>query len=371
MPVKRPRLWIWEPPEGWVGHEPESGLEGDPVASRVWTSPVTESPFPASELIASWNATTPLSTWLVVEGRVLASDTWSSWFTLARWSAGDPEGGAAVRRTSVRGQQLPEGSVATDTFIASEPFQRFQVRLTAHTTRPDEWPEVRLVAALVSAVGTEPRVPPVEPAPAVELAVPSLTQRRHSGTFRHWDGGGGSWCSPTSTTMLLGYWGRSPSAAETAWVGHDVDPEVVHAVRAVYDEAYGGAGNWSFNVAYAAERGLRGYVTRLRGLGEVEPFLRAGVPLAVSLRFTPDDLPGAAYETEGHLLTIVGLTAEGDVVCNDPGSRGEPDPEGVRIVFPREAFERAWSTGSGGITYVLHPPSVQLPPAPGSEPNWG
>lgn len=371
VPVTRPRLWIWEPPEGWVEQQPQCALEGAPPAGRVWTSPMIESPFPASELIASWNASTPLSAWLVVEGRVLASETWSSWFTLAKWSAGDPEGGAPVRRTSVPGQQLPEGRVATDTFIARESFHHFQVRLTAHTVRADEWPDVRLVAAMVSTAETRVQVASSRPAPPVELAVPPLTQRRHAGTFQHWDGGSSSWCSPTSTTMLLGYWGRNPSAAETAWVGQQDDPEVVHAVRAVYDDAYGGAGNWSFNVAYAAERGLRGYVTRLRGLEEVEPFLRAGVPLAVSVRFTPEDLPGAMYETDGHLLTIVGLTAEGDVVCNDPGSRGEPDPGAVRIVFPRAAFERAWLTGSDGIAYVLHLPGVALPPAPGPEPNWG
>jgi hypothetical protein len=364
-------LWIWEPPEGWVQQHPTEDVDGAPVASRVWTSPVTESPFAATELIASWNSDTPLCAWLVVEGRVLGDEAWSAWFTLARWSAGDPEAGSPVRRTSLVGQDLPEGKVDTDTFIARNPFRQFQIRVTAYTGRPDEWPDVRLVAALVSApdpVGEDsaPSSPPV-----TELGVPPLSQRRHAGTFPHWDGGGGAWCSPTATTMLLGYWGRTPTAEETAWVGHDVDPEVVHAVRSVFDDAYGGAGNWAFNVAYAAERGLRGYVTRLRGLGEAAQFLRAGIPLAVSVRFTPEDLPGAVYRTEGHLLTIIGFTPDGEVVCNDPGSRGEPSPEAVRIAFPRDAFEQAWWAGSGGIAYVLHPREVSLPAAPSPEPNWG
>lgn len=369
--MTRPRLWIWEPPEGWVSQPPVPDLAEVALASRVWTSPVTEAPFGATELIASWNATTPLRTWLVVEGRVDAGVAWSSWFTLATWAAGDPEAGSPVRRTSRLGQDLPEGRVAVDTFIARAPFRRFQVRVTAHTGRAGEWPDVRLVAALASGPGHGGPHDADAPGTGTELGVPALSQRRHAGTFPHWDGGGASWCSPTATTMLLGYWGRTPTAEETAWVGHDTDPEVVHAVRSVFDDAYGGAGNWSFNVAYAAERGLRGYVTRLRGVGEAEQFLRAGVPLAVSVRFTPEDLPGAVYRTEGHLLTLIGLTPQGDVVCNDPGSRGEASADAVRIVFPREAFERAWCAGSGGIAYVIHPADVSLPAAPTREPNWG
>ncbi|WP_347351070.1 C39 family peptidase [Intrasporangium sp.] len=338
---------------------------------------MTRSPFQATELIASWNATTPACTWLVVQGRVRGGAAgWSPWFTLARWSAGHPEGGGAVRRSSVTGQEFRQGRVVTDTFLAAAPFDRFQVRLTAHTQRHDRWPDVRLVAALASApepvaapAGAVP--PPSAAGPPVELAVPPLSQRRHAGTFVHWGGGGGSWCSPTATTMLLRYWGRSPDAVETGWVGHDDDPEVVHAVSSVFDDAYGGAGNWAFNVAYAAERGLRGYVTRLRGLAEAELFLRAGVPLVLSVRFTPQDLPGAGYSTAGHLLAVIGLTAAGDVVCNDPGSRGEPDADAVRIVFPRAPFERAWAAGSRGIAYVVHPPGWALPPPPAREPNWG
>ena len=368
--MTRPRLWIWEPPEGWVPQQP-SHVDGAPVASRVWTSPVTESPFAATELIASWNATTPLCAWLVVEGRVVVGKEWSPWFTLAQWAAGDPEAGARVRRTSLLGQEVAAGRVDTDTFIARRPFRQFQLRVTAYTGCPGEWPDVRLVAALVSAPGplAEDVAPPATD--GTELGVPPLSQRRHAGTFEHWDGGGGSWCSPTATTMLLAYWGRNPGPDETSWVGHDTDPEVVHAVRSVFDDAYGGAGNWAFNVAYAAERGLRGYVTRLRGLGEAEQFLRAGVPLALSVRFTPEDLPGAVYHTEGHLLAVIGLTPDGDVVCNDPGSRGEASADAVRIVFPRDAFERAWWAGSGGITYVIHPHDVALPAPPTPEPNWG
>ena len=82
-------------------------------------------------------------------------------------------------------------------------------------------------------------------------------------------------------------------------------------MRRVFDRAYGGAGNWAFNTAYAGARGLRAYVTRLRDLTEAEAFVAAGMPLVVSVSFREDELDGAGYDTNGHLLTIVGFTADG------------------------------------------------------------
>jgi hypothetical protein len=107
----------------------------------------------------------------------------------------------------------------------------------------------------------------------------------------------------------------------------------------------------------------------LRDLGEAESFVRAGVPLVASVAFTRDELPGAGYDTKGHLLTIVGFTAEGDVICNDPNSHEIPSNDEVRVVFPRAQFERVWAGGRGGLVYVVHPPGHPLPEAP-AEANW-
>jgi hypothetical protein len=168
---------------------------------------------------------------------------------------------------------------------------------------------------------------------------------------------------------LLEHWGRAPGAVESAWVGHELDPAVVHGVRRVFDRAYGGAGNWAFNTAYAGARGLRAYVTRLRDLTEAEAFVAAGVPLVVSVSFREDELDGAGYETSGHLLTVVGFTTEGDVVSNDPNSHRVPSIEQVRTVYRRDQFERVWLGSDGGLAYVMHPDDVTLPDPP-PEPNW-
>jgi hypothetical protein len=249
--------------------------------ARVWESPVVESDWAATELIPSWNARTPPGTWLLVEGRVADVAGWTPWFTVARWAEDDPVGEAPITRTTVRDQVFDAGHVAIDRWLAApgRGFDRWQLRLTALVPvaghRPDparegEWPAVSLVGAAASRFAIGPGEATSAPTADVghEVGVPTRSQRLHVGTFPEWDSGGQSWCSPTSTTMLLEHWGRGPGPGEYAWVGDGVDPQVVHGVRRVFDRAYGGAGNWAFNTAYAGTRGLRAYVTRLRVLTE-------------------------------------------------------------------------------------------------------
>ena len=380
-------LTTWEDDLTWVPAEPvahtDIHVEGAPrarYAARSWESPVVDCPFPARELIPSWNARTPEGTWLLGEGRIGDATGWTPWLTFAHWAEGDPDlGGAPVTRTSVGGQTLEVGHVATDSYVAAARhwFDRWQLRLTGCAplgTSPNDaaaWPSVTLVAGACSAIAIssgEPTSTYSLEGPH-EVPVPPRSQRLHVDTFPDWDNGGQSWCSPTATTMLLERWGVAPSAQETAWVGHDTDPQIVHGVRRVFDRAYGGAGNWAFNTAYAATRGLRAYVTRLRDLTEAERFLAEGIPLVVSVAFREHELDGAGYETNGHLLTIVGFTAEGDVVSNDPNSHRVASNDAVRAVYRRDQFERIWLGDNGGLAYVIHPRDVALPEPP-PEPNW-
>jgi hypothetical protein len=143
---------------------------------------------------------------------------------------------------------------------------------------------------------------------------------------------------------------------------------VVHAAAHTYDWEYG-AGNWPFNTAYASEFGLRGFVTRLRSLNEAELFIAAGIPLVASVSFADDELAGAGYSTQGHLMVIVGFTESGDVIVNDPASHLVAKDSAVRMVYDRREFRSAWLMGSGGVVYVIHPPALPLPPAP-AEANW-
>jgi hypothetical protein len=199
------------------------------------------------------------------------------------------------------------------------------------------------------------------------LDVPRYSQRLHADGESRWGGGGDSWCSPTSISMVLDFWGAGPAPDRYAWVDPPGRrPVVVHAARHCYDHTYQGAGNWPFNTAYAGRHGVDAFVTRLRHLAEAERFVAAGIPLIVSAAFRRGQVPGLDYDTRGHLMVLVGFTAEGDPVLNDPYA---PDDEAVRRTVPRGPFEAAWQGGSGGVTYVVRPAAVPLPPPP-AQANW-
>jgi len=333
-----------------------------------WLSPKVETPFGLTELIASWNATTPVGTWVEVEARGTDDvGAPTGWYVLGRWASHDD----GFHRTTVPGQQDDLAFVDCETLKtrARRTLTGWQLRLTlCRAAGAADGPRVTLAGAMASALDTEPD-PPSAAGVASVLDVPTYSQQLHRGHYPEWNNGGEAWCSATSTAMVLDYWGAGPTAGETAWVSHgDADPQVDFAVREVFDYAYAGAGNWSFNAAYAASRGLTAFVTRLRSLAEAEVFIAAGIPLVVSTSFTGSELDGAGYDTAGHLMVLVGFDGNGDPVLNDPASHERPSDAEVRVTYGRAQFERAWSR-SGRLVYVVRPAGTPLPPAP-DEPNW-
>jgi hypothetical protein len=341
-----------------------------------WTSPEVSPGFGLTELVASWDATTPAGTWIEVamSGRSDLGTT-TKWYVMGRWNNGDDTTAGDIHRTSVPNQADATGNIAVDTFVAGSGryLDRWRLKVTlyrlAGTTQA---PVLRSVGAMASRLPTDKKVPvsPSGGAWGQVLDVPTYSQETHIGQYPQWDGGGEAWCSATSTAMVLDYYGAGPTAAETAWVDPAYsDPQVDHAARSVFDYDYDGAGNWPFNTAYAGTRGLDSFVTRLRSLTEAEQFIKAGIPLVASLSFTKNELPGAGYGTNGHLMVIVGFTANGDVVVNDPASHLIKSNDQVRTVYDRQAFENAWIPHSGGLVYVIHPTSQALPPTVGQH-NW-
>ncbi|MEV4566740.1 C39 family peptidase [Nonomuraea sp. NPDC049419] len=331
--------------------------------AQEWTGAEQPIGFAATQIIPSWTARTPPGSWIEIalraKARSEAEDTWTKWYVMGRWSEhGDP-------RTSVPGQGDENGDVAVDTFVARRPVTAYQVRVTRHGAGA----ELTGLGVMASALPPHPPAPSAPgPGGAVELDVPRHSQHAHAGHHPRYDGGGANWCSPASVAMVLAFWGRGPAPEELAWVGGgDPAPAVDHAAAGTYDASYQGTGNWPFNVAYAGRYGLSGFVTRLRSAAELEPFVRAGIPVITSQSFKAHELPGSCYSTNGHILVVTGFTAEGDVVVNDPAA---PTDGEVRRVYPRAAFEHVWlrSSGSGGIAYVLHPPDVPLPPSTNG--NW-
>ena len=338
----------------------------------TWTSPEVTPGFGATEVIVSWNASTPAGTWLelAVSAR-LADGTRTGWYVLGRWAETDQD----IAPTSVDGQDDACASVAVETLQLSpeRPAVSYRVRVALlRRTGTPATPVVRLIAATASALPPFQPGPKRTPLPSPVIDVPAYSQQVHRGEYPELDSGGQSWCSPTSVSMVLAHWGRGPTPADYAWVDPACQDRFVdHAARHCFDHLYQGAGNWAFNTAYAARFGTRAFVTRLRGLEEAELFVAAGIPLVLSVAFAEDELDGAGYDTQGHLLVLVGVNEHGDVVCNDPASHGEASNDKVRTTYDRAQLERAWIRASGGVTYVIHPPDVPLPAPPvPAEPNW-
>lgn len=332
-----------------------------------WTSPVFRQGFDATQLIASWNARTPRQTWLQVEAQGRASTgAETAWYVMGRWASGD-EG---IQRTSVDGQDDANATVDVDTLKMKPGVTLRSYRLRVSLYREPgstASPVLTSIGAMTSNVPDRFEVPASQPGKAsgIELPVPAYAQNIHKGQFPEYGGGGENWCSPTSTEMVTEYWGRKPSAEQLSWIPADYpDPTVDYAARYTYDYAYEGTGNWPFNTAYAAEFGLRGHITRLKSLNDVEDYIARGVPVITSQSFRADELDGAGYGTAGHIMVIIGFTKDGDVIVNDPASNSDGN---VRTVYKRAQFETIWlrtqrytdtgsiASGSGGIAYLITP----------------
>ncbi|WP_329617404.1 peptidase C39 family protein [Streptomyces brevispora] len=335
----------------------------------TWTSPVHRSAVPATEVIASWNADTPAGTWIQIELQGGYSDgTGTPWYVMGRWAAGDGD----IRRTSVDDQSDGKSSIWTDTFSVDDAASglrllSYRLRLTLYRTPGSRLtPTVWRVGAMASDIPDRFTVPASVPGLARELPVPRYSQNVHVGQYPEYDNGGEAWCSPTSSQMIIEYWGRRPSAEDLAWVKPGLqDPQVCHAARFTYDNQYEGCGNWPFNAAYAATYDdMSAAVTRLGSLKDVETLIRAGIPVITSQSFLKEELTGAGYGTSGHLMTVIGFTPEGDVIANDPAS---PSDEAVRHVYRRHEWENIWlrtkrydangkvRSGTGGVCYVYWP----------------
>ena len=324
----------------------------------TWTSPAYDSSFPFTELISSWNAQTSPGTWIQSEVKPLIDNGhWAKWYILGRWTYNDSD----FHRTSVGGQGDADGFVAVDTlFTKDHPAVAYQLRLTIFRRVLSSAPvSVSRYSAVVSNLrnqrSTFPSATTINQ--EIDLGLPSYSQEIHHGEYPEFDNGGEAWCSPTSTAMVVQYWedrtgtSYAPTDAETSWVGFD-DPDVDYTARFVYDYRYQGAGNWPFNTAYAAQRGLVGDVTMLHNLSEAEPFIREGIPLVASVAWSSNKLDTAIKSTNGHLMVIGGFKADGRVIAYDPASDTN---DLVRHVYDREQFERAWIPASGGVVYVIRP----------------
>ncbi|TWV31978.1 peptidase C39 family protein [Streptomyces misionensis] len=364
----RPGLVLAAPAGSTDYTDPHTGTTA-PWEYATWTSPRHRLAVPATEVISSWNAHTPEGTWIQVELCGAYSDgTDTPWYVMGRWAAGDQD----IKRTSVDGQRDGKSSIWTDTFAIDDAstglrLVSYRLRLTLYR-RPGTrlTPTVWRLGAMGSDIPDRFTVPASTPGLAQELVVPRYSQEIHKGQYPQYDNGGEAWCSPTSSQMIIEYWGGRLGPDQLSWVDPSyADPQVDAAARYTYDYQYQGCGNWPFNAAYAATfKDLQGVITRLASLADLETLIAAGIPAITSQSFLKTELTGAGYGTSGHLMTVIGFTADGDVIANDPAS---PSDDAVRRVYRRREFENIWlrtkrynasgavASGTGGVCYLYFP----------------
>lgn len=211
--------------------------------------------------------------------------------------------------------------VDTDVIRSTQPFDGIELRAPGV--------EFRLIG-FASPVHNSPSLPYIGDARILD--VPARSQFIVEGER--------GWCSPTSLSMLNAYFGLDYSVEDTA--------------RAVFDRAYNGTGNWSFNAAFSGSLGLRAAVVYLRNLDHAQRLIEAGIPVAISYSWKGDELPGAPVEhSDGHLVVLTGFTANGDCAINDPAAPN------LRVVYPRASIERIWQRNKG-VTYAVAPAGLDF-----------
>jgi hypothetical protein len=272
---------------------------------ELWTGDVTldqdiEREFtvaPFDRAVLSWNAAGPATFELEVDGRRHVMGHW-----------GD------------RPRSETTASVDEDTLKLPRPATAFKIRaLASPGTR------VTLLAATFWKSGASDPLGPVSEGARGKVigGVPHLVQSDQRT------------CSPTAVAMVLRFYGVQTTPAIVAAGVKDHAPDA--------SEVFG---NWPFNTAYAhkASAGrLASYVRRMSGLAELERQIVAGRPTIIS--YKPNGPNG-----EGHLVVVIGFTAAGDVVINDPGRR-----QGKGRVIARAEFHRKWLKDAKGVAYLIGP----------------
>ena len=310
------------------------------AGGMVMTSPRLSPEVDWNELIVSWNTGQSPESLLTIDVRGIFPDHSTKFYTLGRWASD----GKNPLRGSVKDQLDADGEVLTDTLLLARPGAEVEVRLTFSGSKDGGIPRVKFIGISFANTKSEPlALPPNKTAWGRLIDVPQRSQLSYPD--------GKAWCSPTGVSMVLSHWGNVLHRSE-------LNSSVPSTAKAVFDPNWPGTGNWPFNTAFAGSQpGMRGYVTRLGGVSEIEDWIAGGIPVVLSISYSA--LKGIPKErTDGHIVVCVGFDASGNPIINDPGSLFE-----MRKTFPRENLIKAWAT-SHNTAYLIHPESKPVPKDP-------
>lgn len=317
--------------------------ESDFPRMGSWTGPQVETDFPFTELIASFNPTTPADCGITLDMRVEQDGIWSPWLYLQSW-------GKTLTPVD-RVTRWDAGHVSIDTLMLDKPATSYQCRLgliSFETDPKSPRPSVRRLSVCYSGVVSDPQRrakllkgsndPTTHPASTGEWARDLQVPFRGQGDSKNPKSIRKLICSPTSTSMVLQYYGIDRTTMENA--------------TAIYDPQYDMFGNWGRAVARAGDLGLDAYLTRFRNWDQVHQMIARGVPVIASIRFRKGEVKGFLYEfTKGHLLVIRGFKPNGDVIVDDPARKDQ----GNGVVYGADEMAKAWFN-HGGVGYVIEKP---------------
>lgn len=356
---------------GWQqNHVVITGQSG--ASASTWESQPFSTPMPVTKIVASWQADTPGKSWIETKLSVHINGTWSNWYNMGKWALNT----SAIQRTSiVPDQEDSFGGVYQDTYFANDSaVDSYKIQEVMHGDDYNQ-PSVQQLAVTASdpTVAVQTPTSTTTMGRTIDLNVPSYSQYVHNNEYPALDGGGAAWCSPTSVSMVLKYWGKQPTTQQIASLPKDTvfenngrkDALVDYAAWHIFDYGYKTTGDWPFNTAYAASFGLDTSVRQYNSLRDLEKWIKVGVPVTVSISWdntSPDaakHLTGSSIDkTPGHIMVVRGFTKQGDVIANDPAT-----PAGdaqVRHIYNRAQFEHLWQAAADGTVYIIQPDSSKL-----------
>jgi hypothetical protein len=311
--------------------------QGSAGSRQEYRIPIMMPDFEVKELIPSWNIVAGKGDLMTIEAMVTFRDETTRSYQFGRWATGRQSlGGETGTRTSLNDQKDDYAAVYTDTLMFKRKPIACTLKLTLSSASQDPLPTLKLVGVCLSGESdgafideflTDQKAP-------IELDVPKRCQFDYIG--------GRVWCSPTSVTMILGYWANILHRPELEY------PVPTVADR-IFDPGWPGTGNWPFNTAFAGEHaGLRAFVARLDSVDALYEILSQGIPVATSVSY--DLLKGKPEKgkNDGHLVVCIGFGADGNPVFNDPARCPE-----VRWSYPMEHFSKAWQSSKRTVYLIL------------------
>ncbi len=303
------------------------------------TIPMVPVRFPFNEAIPSWNGWTAKNTgFRVWMNPVLANRAPSSWFDAGTW-------GRVADELTTRIIPLNNGVYNIDTLLLNTLAEGVAVRFDLVRASADlPSPKVFLFAlSYTNSTGNQKLANKFgvsrQPQPAsASLNIPYKSQVVDRESWI------GRICSPASVNMALAKF--------------DIREETQTVAAALYDPVSDAFGVWHRSIQGASQEGVRAYITRFRNWTDVSKEIAQGHVVCASVRFKAGEVqdPMVQYGrrkngTEGHLILITGVRADGTVTVHDTASKDY----GVNSVWRQEELAKAWFD-KGGVAYVFSGP---------------